>query len=72
MSGNTKMQVGLRIAANDWLALTVAFEAQNFMNVGGANPTGIFTGPDSELAGASPMDDSLCFAGITVGTEVTW
>ena len=72
LSGNTEMQIGLRLVTSDWLALTVAFEAQNFMNVGGANPTGVFTGPDSGLAGSSPVDDSLSFAGVTVGTEVTW
>ena len=72
LSSNAEMQIGLRFSAREWLVFTVAFEAQSFLNVGGANPTGVFTGPDSGLAGDSPIDDSLSFAGVTVGSEVTW
>ncbi|QDT09030.1 Lpg1974 family pore-forming outer membrane protein [Planctomycetes bacterium K23_9] len=72
LSGNAEIQLGVRLAATDWLALTVAFETQTFTNVGGPNPTAVFTGTDRGVAGDSPMDDSLSFAGVTVGTEVTW
>lgn len=72
LASNGELQVGMRFVATQWLALTVAFEAQTYSDVGGPNPTAIFTGPDSGIAGGSPVDDSLSFAGITVGTEVTW
>ena len=72
LAGNSELQVGVRLTPTNWFSLTVAFEAQYFSNVGGANPTGVFTGPDRGLSGDSPIDDSLSFAGVTVGTEVTW
>jgi hypothetical protein len=72
LASNAEMQIGIRYAPADWLALTVAFECQTYGNVGGPNPTGVFTGPDSGLAGDGPLDDSLSFAGVTVGTELTW
>lgn len=72
LSGNTEMQIGLRFAPSDWIAFSVAFEAQTFTNVGGPNPTAVFTGADNGLSSDGPMDDSLSFAGVTVGTEVTW
>ena len=72
LSANTEMQIGIAYTPFDWWSLSVAFEAQSYLNVGGANPTGVFTGPDSGLAGDSPVDDSLSFAGVTVGSEITW
>ena len=50
----------------------MAIEAQHFANVGGPNPSGVFTGPDSGLNGGTPIDDDLGFLGLTVGTEVRW
>ncbi|TWT81034.1 hypothetical protein CA13_24810 [Planctomycetes bacterium CA13] len=72
LSSNAEMQIGIRYTPSNWMSLTVAFEAQHFTNVGGPNPTGVFTGPDSGLSGDSPIDDSLSFIGITVGTELLW
>jgi len=54
LSNNAEFQVGLRFVPSDWIAFTVAFEAQTFTNVGGPNPTGIFAGDDSALSGSSP------------------
>lgn len=71
-AGNAEMQLGCRFAPADWLAFRVALETQYYGNVGGANPTGVFTGPDSGLAGDSPLDDSLSFVGLSVGTEIGW
>ena len=72
LAGNAEMQLGLRFAPNQHFNISVAIEAQHFANVGGPNPSGVFTGPDSGLNGGTPIDDDLGFLGLTVGTEVRW
>lgn len=70
LSGNTEIQVGLRFAPSDLIALSTALETQTFTNVGGSHPTDVFTGNDNGLSSDGPMGDSLSFAGVTIGTEV--
>ncbi len=72
LSHVSEIQVGTRLTPLEWLAVTVAIEGQLFTNVGGANPTAVFIGRDNGLAGDSPMDDSLGFIGLNVGTEIFW
>ncbi len=72
LAGNMEMQLGVRYAPSKNFNVHVAIESQQFTNVGGPNPTGVFTGPDSGLAGGTPIDDSLGFLGLTVGTELRW
>lgn len=71
-AGNAEAQLGLRYAPADCFAIKVALEAQHYADVGGPNPTGVFTGPDSGLAGDGPLDDDLSFIGLAVGAELGW
>lgn len=68
----SEIQVGTRLTPLEWLALTVAVEGQLYTNVGGANPSAVFVGRDNGLAGGNPMDNSLGFIGLNVGTEIFW
>lgn len=72
LSNVSEIQFGARVNPLTWLALTVAIEGQLFTNVGGANPTAVFVGRDNGIAGDSPMDDSLGFIGLNVGSEIFW
>ncbi|MFK8111406.1 MAG: Lpg1974 family pore-forming outer membrane protein [Rubripirellula sp.] len=72
LATNAELQLGIRCEVSSNIALSVAVESQYYGNVGGANPTGVFTGRDSGLAGDSPLDDSLSFLGLTVGSEIRW
>lgn len=72
LSNVSEIQVGARLTPLEWLALTVAIEGQLYTNVGGANPSAAFIGRDNGLAGDSPMDDSLGFIGLNVGSEIFW
>ncbi|TWU02118.1 Lpg1974 family pore-forming outer membrane protein [Stieleria varia] len=67
---NAEVQFGIQYDIADWIAFRVALEAQTYGNVGSANPTGVFTGPDSGLSGDSPLDDSLSLFGLSVATEI--
>lgn len=69
---NMEVQLGIRVVPRDWVAFTVALEGQHFANVGGPNPTAVFIGPDSGLSGDSPLDDSLSFIGLNIGSEMLW
>ncbi len=71
-AGNTEIQLGLRYAPANWFSMQVALEAQHFMDVGGANPTGVFTGPDGGMSGDSPLDDNLSFIGVSTGIELAY
>jgi hypothetical protein len=69
-ASNAEIKLGCRFTPATCLTFQVALETQYYDNVGGANPTGVFTGPDSGLAGDSPLDDSLGFVGLSFGTEI--
>ena len=62
----------MRYAPANWFSMQVALEAQHFMDVGGANPTGVFTGPDGGMSGDSPLDDNLSFIGVSTGIELAY
>ncbi len=70
LATNAEMQLGIRYNVSKLLSFTVAIEAQHFGNVGGANPTAVFAGPDSGLTGDSPLDDDLSFLGLNFGTQL--
>ena len=70
MATNGEIQIGIQYDVTSWMALRVAAEVMHFGGVGGANPTGVFTGPDSGLAGDSPMDDDMSFFGLSVATQM--
>ena len=72
LATNAEMQLGIRYDVTKWLAFTVALEAQHFGNVGGANPTAVFAGPDSGLTGDSPLDDDLSFLGLNFATQLNY
>ncbi|WP_372721379.1 Lpg1974 family pore-forming outer membrane protein [Novipirellula sp.] len=71
-AGNAEIQLGLRYTPATWFSMQVALEAQHFMDVGGANPTGVFTGPDGGMSGDSPLDDNLSFIGVSSGIELAY
>jgi hypothetical protein len=71
-AGSAEAQLGLRYTPADCCMFKVALETQHFADVGGPNPTGVFTGPDSGLAGDGPLDDNLSFVGLTIGAELGW
>ncbi|TWT55202.1 hypothetical protein Pla22_28570 [Rubripirellula amarantea] len=72
LAGNAEIQLGIRYEPCEYFNISVAIEGQHFANVGGPNPSGVFTGADSGLASGTPIDDGLGFLGLTVGTEVRW
>jgi hypothetical protein len=72
MVTNTEFKFGIQYVPAEWLTMRVAMEAQHYGNVGGANPTAVFSGPDHGLANDSPLDDSLGFYGLSVGFEAAY
>ncbi|QDT02166.1 hypothetical protein K227x_05370 [Rubripirellula lacrimiformis] len=70
--GNAEIQLGVLLTMTEWLNISVALEAQHYGNVGGANPTAVFTGDDGGINGDGPMDDGIGFAGVSVGSEISW
>ncbi len=69
---NSEIQIGARFNPAKWFVASVALEAQHFSNVGGPNPSAVFLGPDSGIAGGNPYMDSLSFIGMNVGTQFMW
>jgi hypothetical protein len=72
LSSNAELQLGARFSPARWFAASVALEAQHYTNVGGPNPSAVFLGPDSGIAGGNPYADSLSFIGMNVGTQLMW
>ena len=64
--------MGIRYDLSHAISFSVALETQHFANVGGPNPTGVFTGSDSGLAGDGPLDDDLNLFGLNLSTSLLY
>ena len=69
---NSELQLGAQFNPAKWFVASVALEAQYFSNVGGPNPSAVFLGPDSGIAGGNPNMESLSFVGLNIGTQFMW
>ena len=72
MATNAELQLGIRYEVASWLMFSVAVEAQHYADIAGANPSAVFAGPDSGLAGDSPLDDHLSLIGLNVATTFVY